>query len=239
MVQTGNVWVFSESGLYSGEVRALAHEVLITDEVRGLVERIRNGDLKAREKLIESNLRLVHWVARKYTMIAREKGIDMNDLIQDGRVGLIEAIETFDPDKGSFATYAVWFIKKEILSALSEGLIHIPRNVSKSIQEYFRARKDFLIKQGRYPSLKELAKLLGISMEDIMELQDTFSLTHISSLHAPIGEEGDSVLMDMIPDKTALPDESVEHTMLGIYLRGLLDEISFTDRERYIISMYY
>lgn len=211
-------------------------DTLTADEEVILAKLIRQGDKAALDKMVRSNLRFVVSVAKQY----QNNGLTLNDLINEGNVGLLKAANRFDETKGfKFITYAVWWIRQSILQAIIENsrMIRLPYNkyhLNNKINEEYQ---DFIQKYEREPSLEELAELLHVSEEDIAFLGEIGSRT--VSLDAPMGDEENSgVLMDLLKDSaSSSPDMKLLSESIQKELKYAMR--SLNAREREILTKLY
>ncbi|MDD5045106.1 MAG: sigma-70 family RNA polymerase sigma factor [Candidatus Omnitrophica bacterium] len=210
--------------------------LLTAEEEIDLSKKIKKGDKAAWQKMIKANLRLVVSIAKKYGRL----GVPLMDLIEEGNVGLMKAVEKFNPKKGfRFSTYAAWWIRQSISRAVSEQgkMIRVPAYMQELIGKWKKANEALTQKLNRAPNNKEIAKKMRIS-EEMVERIVAWLSTKTSSLDAPIGEEGESGIMDLIEDeKAVLPDAEMEHTLDKERIRSLLDIMS--DRERMVVEMRF
>ena len=212
------------------------YPALKKEEVFELAYRMRDGDPRAREKLINSNLRLVINIAKHY----RSYGVPFLDLIQEGNVGLIRAVEKFDPSLNyQFSTYATWWIKFGIRKALSEQgkIIRIPTYIVSNVTSLNRVRNQFFQEHGREATANELSKLTGISLAKVKDL-----LTLIQeplSLEMSIDNDRETKLLDFISDDTEENDPStaVQMKEFRYYFDKMISVLN--DRERLIITLRY
>lgn len=220
---------------YFGEISRVP---LLTreDEVR-LAKRIEAGDKRAKEELAEANLRLVVSIAKKY----RGCGLPFLDLIQEGNLGLMKAIEKFDYTKGyKFSTYATWWIRQAILRAITNRsrTIRVPTHINELIRKIYQVERSHLKEYGESPTPEELADELDTTVENIIKAKKTAQ--SMTSLDMPIGYDDDgSVLGDFIADRTAeSPERETFEHLLVQELEKALDE-RLTDREKRILELRY
>lgn len=209
--------------------------LLTSEEEIDLAKRMGAGDESAKRKLTEANLRLVVSIAKRYV----GRGMLFLDLIQEGNLGLIKAIDKFDYEKGfKFSTYATWWIRQAITRAIADQArtIRIPVHMVETINKYIRISRQLLQELGRDPKPDEIAERMGITIEKIREIQK-ISLDPVS-LETPIGEEEDSHLGDFVEDEGALsPPESAAFMLLKKHLEEVLDTL--TDREKKVLSLRF
>lgn len=200
-----------------------------------LAQRIKKGDLDARAKLIEANLRFVITVAREY----QNQGVPLVDLISAGNVGLITAAERFDETRGfKFISYAVWWIRQSVLQTLAEHsrVVRLPLNrvdLLRRIARYTNSRQQ---ETSSRPHEEEVAKELGISVEQVVETLS--SGQRVLSLDAKFGDEDENSLLEVMPDdNTESPDKMLLENSLTAEIREALD--SLDDREKEVIRLYF
>ena len=209
--------------------------LLTYEEEADLAKKIMDGDEDAKKKLAESNLRLVVSIAKKYV----GRGMLFLDLIQEGNMGLITAVEKFDYNKGfKFSTYATWWIRQAITRAIADQArtIRIPVHMVETINKLIRTSRQLLQQNGREPTPEEIAKEMEISPEKVMEIQKIAQ--DPVSLETPIGEEDDSHLGDFIQDEDSpAPQDSAAHTLLKEQLEEVMNTL--TPREAMVLKLRF
>ena len=229
-----------KSGALDDPVRMYLREIgrvnlLTAREEVDLAKKMEAGSMAARERLIKANLRLVVSVAKKYI----GRGMSLLDLIQEGNIGLIRAVEKFDYRRGyKFSTYATWWIRQAITRSIADQArtIRIPVHMVETINKLVRISRRLLQEKGREPTSEEIAEEMGIIPEKVREIIKVSQQP--ISLETPIGEEEDSHLGDFIEDPSALaPADAASHQMLKEAVGAVLDTLS--DREQKVLKLRF
>lgn len=216
--------------IYLREIAALP--LLDRDEEQALARAMATGEPGARERLIVSNLRLVVKIAQEYI----EAGLPLVDLIQEGNIGLIEAVDRFDPERGyKLSTYGSWWIRRAMLAAITDysRLIRIPDYLFRAVRRLEQMRS--LSRDGRADD-EEITQALGISSDRLRQIER--QVREITSLDQPVGEESEETLEDVIEDETAL---SPEHEALRLLFHDELEAVldSLPARQAFALRLYY
>ena len=237
-ITADNVDAFADDSvrLYLREIGKIP--LLTIDEENELAKKVVEGDKKAKDKMVEANMRLVVSIAKRYS----GRGLDLLDLIQEGNTGLLRAVEKFDPDKGfKFSTYATWWIRQAITRAIADQArtIRIPVHMVETINKVLRTTRKLTTELNREPTNEEIAKELDMEPEKIdyvMRIKQD-----IASLDASVGRDGDdedSVLGDFVEDEErASPEDAAVTQILKEQLAEILSTLS--EREQKIIRMRF
>ncbi|MDH4176168.1 MAG: sigma-70 family RNA polymerase sigma factor [Thermoleophilia bacterium] len=210
------------------------HHLLTAAQEVELAKRIERGDDDAKQTMIQSNLRLVVSIAKNY----RNQGLPFLDLIQEGTLGLIRAVEKFDWRRGfKFSTYATWWIRQAVARALADKArtIRMPVHIVERMQKINRAERSLWTTLGREPRIEEIADEANITVQQVLEVRAAARTS--ASLDAPVGEAEDAVLGDFVAGDEPLPEETVELNLRSQALRLALCELP--TRERDVLVMRY
>jgi RNA polymerase primary sigma factor len=218
---------------YLKDVRKIP--LLTAEQEIELAKRIKKNDKEARNKMIRSNLRLVISIAKRYMNL----GVPLSDLIEEGNIGLMKSVDKFDPSKGfRFSTYAAWWIKQGISRAIIDQgkMIRVPVYMNEEILKYKKTVEELTHKLKRKPRVGEIAKRLQLTVEKVRDLEK--SIAKMSSLDAPIGEDGESQVKDIIHDDSFIaPDEHLEIFFNRERAQSFLEMLG--ERERKILDMRF
>lgn len=233
IAETGSVSVDDPVKVYLKEIGRVP--LLSSDEEINLAIRIADGDVAAKQRLSEANLRLVVSIAKRYL----GRGMQFLDLIQEGNLGLIKAVEKFDYTKGfKFSTYATWWIRQAITRAIADQArtIRIPVHMVETINKVKKVQSQLLHQNGHEPSADEIAVEIDMPVDKVREIMRVAQ--EPVSLETPIGEEEDSHLGDFIPDNDApAPADAASHTMLREQLSDVLSTL--TPREAKVLKLRF
>jgi RNA polymerase primary sigma factor len=210
------------------------HPLLTREQEIELSQRVEKGDLEAKEQLVNSNLRLVISIARKF----QGHDLPLLDLIQEGILGLIRAAEKFDWRKGyKFSTYATFWIRQALQRALDNGsrTIRIPVHLGQRERRIIRAGRELMVRLGREPTDEELANEAGLTVDQVREARELARV--VTSLDRPVGEEEDTSLGTLLPSDERGPDEEVDIVLRDDALRRALDRLPEVERE--IVKLRY
>lgn len=214
-----------------GKIPLLSAEEEIT-----LAKRMEQGDKEAQKEMVSANLRLVVSVAKRYV---GGSNMTLLDLVQEGNLGLMKAVEKFDYHKGyKFSTYAMWWIRQSVTRAIADQsrIIRLPVHMKEKMNQVTRAARKFVAEQGREPSMEELAEVMNVEKDYMEELMKLYGDT--ISLDTPVGEEDDTMLLDFVADTNSPEQFQVaEHMMLRKQLGEVLSEL--TEREQRVLRLRY
>jgi RNA polymerase primary sigma factor len=202
-----------------------------------LALRIRRGDAKAKRQMIVANLRLVINIAKRYSHL----GVPLLDLIEEGNLGLMKAVVKYNPRKGfRFSTYAAWWIRQYITRAIANQgkTVRIPVYMTELLSKFKRITEELTQKVGRKPTVRELSKRMQLPMERIQRLQELITASQSASLETPVGEEGETEMIDLIQDNTnPSPQDEITRFLQRERIKMLLGHMN--ERERRLLTLRY
>jgi len=210
------------------------HPLLTAAQEVSLAKQIERGDMQAKQRMIQSNLRLVVSIAKNY----RNQGLPFLDLIQEGTLGLIRAVEKFDWRRGyKFSTYATWWIRQAVARALADKArtIRMPVHIVERLQKMNRAERNLWAQLGREPTLEEVAGEANLPLQQAKEVRAAARTS--ASLDAPVGDADDATLGDFVPGEGPLPDEVVEDSLRSQTLAEALRALP--ERHRVVVILRY
>lgn len=209
--------------------------LLTVKEEKEISRRVRRGDEEARKKMIQANLRLVVSIAKRYAYL----GLPLMDLIEEGNVGLMKAVEKFSPRRGfRFSTYAAWWIKQAISRSIFDQakIIRIPVYMNEQMNRWKKVNEELSQKLKRMPTSAEIAKAMKISVKKAEEINSC--MTKVSSLEAPVGEEGEGEMIDLVEDeKSVSPDSELARFIDKERIDGFLGVME--EREKEILDLRF
>jgi RNA polymerase sigma factor (sigma-70 family) len=213
-------------GVYLQEISRI--RLLSREEEQALARRVRAGDETAKQRMVEANLRLVVQIARRYL----NRGLPLPDLIEEGNLGLIRAVEKFEPERGTrFSTYATWWIRQAVVRALANQArtIRLPVHVELLLSRYAREQRRLTQELGRSPTTAEMAAALNTTESEVLELEEVRQ--HPVSLDAPAGQESTATLGDIIADRSADPAVTLADLFRDrAELISVLDDLAANER---------
>jgi len=220
---------------YLKDIKSIA--LLTARQEIELANRIKRGDTKAKRQMTLANLRLVINIAKRYSHL----GVPLLDLIEEGNLGLMKAVTKYNPHKGfRFSTYAAWWIRQYITRAIANQgkTVRIPVYMTEVLSKFKRVTEELTQKHGRRPTVRELARRMRVPIERIERLQELVTSSQPTSLETPVGEEGETEMIDLIQDETGRsPQDDVTQFLQHEGITDLLAHMS--ERERRIVTLRY
>ncbi|PIQ83328.1 MAG: RNA polymerase sigma factor RpoD [Candidatus Omnitrophica bacterium CG11_big_fil_rev_8_21_14_0_20_63_9] len=211
--------------------------LLTAKEEIDLATRIKKGDLKAKRQMTLSNLRLVINIAKRYSHL----GVPLLDLVEEGNLGLMKAVVKYNPKKGfRFSTYGAWWIRQYITRAIANQgkTVRIPVYMTELISKFKRITEELAQKLGRKPTAMEIARRMRLPVERIERLQELVTAAQATSLETPVGEEGETEMIDLLEDENAKsPQEDISRFLQHERIEALLQKMS--ERERRVLVLRY
>jgi len=202
-----------------------------------LAKRIKRGDAKARRQMILANLRLVINIAKRYSHL----GVPLLDLIEEGNLGLMKAVTKYNPQKGfRFSTYAAWWIRQYITRAIANQgkTVRIPVYMTEILSKFKRVTEELTQRMGRKPSPREIGKRMRLPIERIHRLQELVTSSQATSLDTPVGEEGETEMIELLQDeRTASPQDEITRFLQHERIDALLKHMN--ERERQVLTLRY
>jgi RNA polymerase primary sigma factor len=202
-----------------------------------LAKKIKKGDTKAKRQMTLSNLRLVINIAKRYAHL----GVPLLDLIEEGNLGLMKAVTKYNPKKGfRFSTYGAWWIRQYITRAIANQgkTVRIPVYMTELISKFKRVTEELTQKLGRKPSARELARRMRLPIERIERLQELVTASQATSLETPVGEEGETEMIDLLEDESGhSPQEDITQFLQHERIQALLNKMN--ERERRVLVLRY
>ena len=220
---------------YLKDIRSIP--LLTAREEIELANKIRKGDLKAKRQMTLSNLRLVINIAKRYSHL----GVPLLDLVEEGNLGLMKAVTRYNPNKGfRFSTYGAWWIRQYITRAIANQgkTVRIPVYMTELISKFKRITEELSQKLGRKPTAAEIAKRMRLPIERIERLQELVTSAQTTSLETPVGEEGETEMIDLLEDEsTPSPQDDLSRFLQHERIDALLKKMN--ERERRVLTLRY
>jgi len=220
---------------YLKDIRAIP--LLTAKQEIELAKRIKRGDAKAKRQMTLANLRLVINIAKRYSHL----GVPLLDLIEEGNLGLMKAVTKYNPRKGfRFSTYAAWWIRQYVTRAIANQgkTVRIPVYMTELLSKFKRVTEELTQKRSRKPSVQELSKRMRLPIERVQRLQELVIASQTASLETPVGEEGETEMIDLIQDKSRpSPQDAITRFLQHERIESLLKRMN--ERERRLLSLRY